>query len=416
MSEIRLGIAGLGTVAQGVLKLLQDNAEPIDRRADTHIRVQRVASRTPKPEVDLLGGLFSNDLNDLLADDVDVVVELIGGEEPARTLIQDALAAGKSVVTANKAVIARYGNQLLPDAPLKFEAAVAGSIPIIAAVEQALVANKISQITGIINGTCNYILTAMEAEGASFDEALARAQALGYAEADPTFDIEGIDAAHKLTILCSLAFDCALNFDGVYVEGITHISASDIQFAKELGYTIKHVGIARQNPDGAVEARVHPGLIPVTDLLASVNDVTNAVKVVSDGAGETLFSGPGAGSTATASAVLADVVAFARGEQPVPRELQQIPFVAINEVTGCNYLRIPVRDEPGVFAEVANALSAEGISIEAAIQKHATRSADNVSIVLLTEPCTGVQLDRALASVSQLKQMAGSIVRIRVEN
>lgn len=415
MSELRLGIAGLGTVAQGVLHLLAANADRMQRRAGRRLRVSRVVSRTPKPEIDLLGATFSTELDDLLAEDVDLVIELIGGEEPARTLIENAISAGKPVVTANKAVVARYGNDLLPASQLKFEASVAGAIPIVAALEQALVANEVSQVVGIINGTCNYILTSMQSEGAAFADALQRAQELGYAEADPTFDIDGIDAAHKLTILASLAFDCALNFDAVYIEGIRQIDAQDIRFAQELGYAIKHVGIVKASDQGEIEARVHPALIAEDELLANVNDVANAVLVSSDGAGQTLFSGPGAGSTATASAVLADVVALALAPPPIDRALIPARYVAIDHVVCPNYLRIPVVDQAGVFAQIANALSERGISIEAAIQKEPQRSGDVVSIVILTGSCTGSDLNAALQDVQEIEYIAGDIARIRVE-
>ncbi|MGK0222044.1 MAG: homoserine dehydrogenase [Limisphaerales bacterium] len=418
MKVIRLGIAGLGTVAQGVLEILHHNHKKIADRSGFELQVVRVASRTAKPDVDLLGAEFTTDLGALIADDVDVVVELIGGEGRAKTLIEEALAAGKGVATANKAVIANYGAELFASnavTPLKFEAAVAGAIPIIQAIQQGLVANDFYRLVGIINGTCNYILTAMQEEGTQFTDALATAQALGYAEADPSFDVDGIDAGHKLAILAGLGFDGSVDFSELHVEGITGVTGQDIRYAKELGFCIKHVGIAKVGDDNRIEARVHPALIPENTLFANVAGVTNAVLVDSDAAGQTLFSGPGAGGSATASAVVADVVALGQtdriggnGNRP------KLSLLPIAEVVCENYLRIPVRDQPGVFADVASALSNHGISIEAAIQKGATDEV--VSIVILTGSCVDHELTQAMAEVSELTQIAGEIARIRVEN
>lgn len=420
MPSVGLGIAGLGTVAQGVLQIIGRNHRIILERTGIDLRVARVASRSAKPDVDLLGAEFGADLDMLYRDPaVDIVLELIGGEDTARDLIRSALMAGKPVVTANKAVIANSGNQLLgsnAEVPLRFEAAVAGAIPIVQAVQQGLVANQFEHIVGIINGTCNYILTAMAQQGTAFDDALRTAQELGYAEADPTFDVGGIDAAHKLTILLALAFDAQFNLPGVYVEGISHVTPADIRYAGELGYCIKHVGIARRSADG-VEARVHPALLPAEQLLANVNDVANAVLVKADAAGHTLFSGPGAGGEATASAVLADVLAIAAGSgarQAQPR--RALEYLPIEEIVTAYYLRIPTRDEPGVFARVANALSTHGISIEAAIQKEPRAQQDVVDIVILTGDSREREVDAALAEVRALPQVAGEIARIRVES
>ena len=314
MKQVRLGIAGLGTVAQGVLDIVATNGDLIASRSGVKLEVIRVASRRAKPEVALGGAVFGTELEDLYNDDrVDIVLELIGGETVAKEFIQAAMAAGKPVVTANKAVIATHGNELLSQsaAPIRFEAAVAGAIPIIQAIQYGLIANRFEHVVGIINGTCNYILTAMQEQGAAFADALATAQELGYAEADPTFDVEGIDAAHKLAILLGLAFDTPFNFDGIYVEGIADVTSEDIQYARELGYRIKHLGLARMT-DAGLEARVHPTLVPQSQLLANVNGVLNAVLVKCDAAGNTMYSGPGAGGAATASAVLSDVIALAR--------------------------------------------------------------------------------------------------------
>ena len=430
MNKLRIGIAGLGTVAQGVLHLVRTNGSLMVSRTGIELVVQRIASRSAKPGVDLLGAAFSKDLHDLVADpEVDVILELIGGEGSAKELIESALAAGKPVVTANKAVIAAHGDQLLAggNVPLRFEAAVAGAIPIIQSLNQGLAANRIDAIYGIINGTCNYMLTVMEEEGLAFDQVLSQAQALGYAEADPAFDIEGIDAAHKLTILAALGFGTSYNFSALYVEGITQITVDDIQYAKELGFKIKHLGIAVQSEAG-LETRVHPTLVPASALLASVNGVMNAVQVVSDGAGETLFSGPGAGGAATASAVLADVLSFGSLVAAGPSEAAQsqdqgansavavpeISRVAMDDVLSACYLRIPTIDRPGVFALVASTLSAHSISIEAVIQKEHPGSDDSVFIVIITDMVVESVVNAALTELSALDIIVGEIIRIRV--
>jgi homoserine dehydrogenase len=422
VKKVSLGIAGLGTVAQGVLEIIANNRALIAQRTGIEFTVARVASRRPKPEVALAGAQFSTQLSDLYEDpEVDVVLELIGGETVAYAFMQAVVAAGKPLVTANKAVIAAHGNTLLslrPDAAVRFEAAVAGAIPIIQAIQQGLVANRFEYVVGIINGTCNYILTAMQAQGAAFADALQTAQALGYAEADPTFDIEGIDAAHKLAILLSLAFDRPFNFDDVYVEGISKVTSADIEYADQLGYKIKHLGIARRTDQG-LEARVHPTLVPKSQLLASVNDVLNAVLVKSDAAGATLYCGPGAGGAATASAVMADVVALA-SQESTPRyrpeaaqsELQMVP---IESVQSAYYLRIPAQDQPGVFASVAKALSQHGISIEAAIQKEAQGGQALVDIVFLTQMTRELEMTAALAQVQNMPEVGGPLSRIRLE-
>ena len=416
---VRLGIAGLGTVAQGLLDILARNQTLMRERSGVELEITRVASRTAKPDLDLLGAQFSTNLDDLLGDDVDVVVELIGGEHAALGLVEKALQAGKRVVTANKAIIARHGEQLQAargGSGLRFEAAVAGAIPILNGLREGLVANHVDQVVGIINGTCNFILTSMEASGTSFVDALAEAQALGYAEADPTFDVDGIDAAHKLTILAALAFDCGYDFNAVYTEGIRAISAEDIAYAAELGYRIKHVGIAQRTPDG-IQARVHPALIPVRQLLASVDDVTNAVLVRSDNAGQTLFTGPGAGALATASAVLADVVSVATWQpENITSIAREVAFLPIEATHTASYLRIPVRDEPGVFANVGQVLSSRNISIEAAIQKEPSVGQDSVHIVILTGAGAEPGFVSAVAELQQLPVVTGTIARVRVES
>ena len=432
VNKLRIGIAGLGTVAQGVLHLVRSNGSLMTSRTGVELVVQRIASRSAKPGVDLLGAVFSTNVHDLVADpEVDVILELIGGEGLAKDLIESALAAGKQVVTANKAVIAAHGDQLLAggNVPLRFEAAVAGAIPIIQSLQHGLAANRIDAIYGIINGTCNYMLTVMEEEGLGFEEVLAQAQALGYAEADPAFDIEGTDAAHKLTILAALGFGTSYDFSALYVEGITQIAAEDIQYAKELGFKIKHLGIAVHS-DAGLETRVHPALVPESALLASVNGVMNAVQVVSDGAGETLFSGPGAGGAATASAVLADVLSLGSAiagqsgaaaqrqnqnqDKPKAGPAPAISRVAMDDIASACYLRIPTVDRPGVFAQVASALSAHSISIEAVIQKEQPASDASVSIVIMTNRVVESVVNAALKELSALDTVVGEITRIRV--
>ena len=423
-------------MAQGVLHLVRSNGSLMTSRTGVELVVQRIASRSAKPGVDLLGAVFSTNVHDLVADpEVDVILELIGGEGLAKDLIESALAAGKPVVTANKAIIAAHGNQLLAggNVPLRFEAAVAGAIPIIQSLHQGLAANRIDAIYGIINGTCNYMLTVMEEEGLAFEEVLAQAQALGYAEADPAFDIQGTDAAHKLTILAALGFGTSYDFSALYVEGITQIAAEDIQYAKELGFKIKHLGIAVHS-DAGLETRVHPALVPESALLASVNGVMNAVQVVSDGAGETLFSGQGAGGAATASAVLADVLSLGSAiagqsgavaqrqnqnqdqnqDKPKAGPAPAISRVAMDDIASACYLRIPTVDRPGVFAQVASALSAHSISIEAVIQKEQPASDASVSIVIMTNRVVESVVNVALKELSALDTVVGEITRIRV--
>ncbi|MED5346689.1 MAG: homoserine dehydrogenase [Pseudomonadota bacterium] len=416
MKTISVGIAGLGTVAQGVLELLVANRDLIEQRSGLTINILRIASRTSKPEVDLHGAEFSTNVLDLLNDSrLDVIVELMGGEDLAKDLIVGATAQGKAVVTANKAVIALHGNELARQ-NLRYEAAVAGAIPIIQALRQGLVANRFSGLSGIINGTCNYMLSAMEEEGVGFDEILQRAQALGYAEADPSFDVDGIDAAHKLTILMALAYGTGFEFSKVYVEGIRAVTPVDIGYASELGYRIKHLGLLR-NTNAGIEARVHPTLVPRSELMAHVNGVLNAVQVVSDASGKTLFSGPGAGGAATASAVVADIVASGiTGDNSVADQeaARTVPIMPIEEITSAYYLRIPSRNEPGVFAEVAQILSSHDISIDAVIQKDGHDQGDLVDIVLLTQETLEARMNQALGQLQRLAAITDQVMRIRV--
>ena len=430
MTEIKLGIAGLGTVAQGVLELIRRNNALMRQRSGVSLRVVRVASRRAKPEIDLQGAHFSTDIEDLLTDpNVDMILELIGGDTTALDLIRRGLAANKPVVTANKAILAAHGNELMAGRGrqlLRFEAAVAGAIPIIQGLSGGLAANRLGGLFGIINGTCNYIFGEMEANGTAFDEVLAEAQRLGYAEADPSFDIDGIDAAHKLTILLALGFTGSFDLSAVFVEGIRHVTVADIRFAQELGFKIKHLGII-QNTDAGVEARVHCALVPGDALLANVNGVMNAVQINSDGAGETLFSGPGAGGEATASAVLSDVLALgalmasgngigapSESDQSSEPLSDQPAVVSMSDVSCANYLRIPTVDQPGVFAQVTQALSEFSISIDAAIQHEASSNQSAVDIVLLTDDVVEGTMNAALERLQRLDIVAADIVRLRV--
>ena len=430
MTDIKLGIAGLGTVAQGVLELIRRNNALMRQRSGVSLRVVRVASRRAKSEIDLQGAHFSTDIEDLITDpNVDMILELIGGDTTALDLIRRGLAANKPVVTANKAILAAHGNELMAGRGrqlLRFEAAVAGAIPIIQGISVGLAANRLGGLFGIINGTCNYIFGEMEANGTAFDEVLAEAQRLGYAEADPSFDIDGIDAAHKLTILLALGFTGSFDLSAVFVEGIRHVTVADIRFARELGFKIKHLGII-QNTDAGVEARVHCALVPGDALLANVNGVMNAVQINSDGAGETLFSGPGAGGEATASAVLSDVLALgalmasgngigvpSESDQSSEQLSDQPAVVSMINVSCANYLRIPTVDQPGVFAQVTQALSEFSISIDAAIQHEASSNQSAVDIVLLTDDVVEETMNAALERLQRLDIVAADIVRLRV--
>ncbi len=428
MAPLRIGIAGLGTVARGVLDLLAAHADHLERQAGRALTVVRVASRTPRPEVDLAGAGFTTELARLHDPDIDVVVELIGGEGPALRLVRQALSAGQAVVTANKAIVARHGEELLRGAAkrgvaLGFEAAVAGGIPIIGSLTRGLMASPVRTIAGIINGTSNYVLSAMAEEGSTFEHALAAAQALGYAEADPTFDVAGIDAAHKLAILAALAFDAGFDMDGVCTEGIVDVTAEDIGYAAELGYRIKHVGIARR-AEGGIEARVHPTLVPERSMLANVHGVMNAVLIETDAAGPALFHGAGAGGAPTASSVVADLIAIARGDAPTFRVGgEQCGMLPIEAVQSAFYLRIPARDAPGVFGKVAYILGDRDISIEGAVQRERAIRINGeggrsswVPIVIVTNRVPHEVADAAIAEVQAMPEVVGAITRMRVEH
>ena len=427
---LSVGICGLGTVGGGTLALLEQNAALITARAGCPIRVTHVATRTPKPD---LCGQVARTGSDPLAitsdPEVDVVVETMGGYDVAFEVIHRALSNGKHVVTANKALIAERGNELFAlasanEVTLAFESAVAGGIPIIKALREGLAANDIEWLAGIINGTGNFILSEMSAKQSEFSEVLQQAQELGYAEADPTFDVEGIDAAHKLTIMSAIAFGIPLQFEKTYTEGISGISPADISFAEELGYRIKHLGIARKTVRG-VEMRVHPTLVSNTRLLANVNGVGNAVMVQGNFVGSTLYSGPGAGAEATASAVVADLIDLARDRlagvrAPVRPALgstqtgSSLDVLPIEQIEVGYYLKIPVLDKLGVMAKLSAVLQQRGISIEAIIQKESENS-ETVPVVILTQVVRERELNAALDALAELDEVTGPVTRIRIE-
>ncbi len=434
MNPVNIGLMGLGTVGGGTFNVLARNAKEITRRVGREINVTHVAAREYNP--DSLGSLegikITDDAYQVVNDpDVDIVVELIGGYEPARDLVLKAIANGKHVVTANKALIAKHGNEIFAAAHDKgvmvaFEAAVAGGIPIIKAIREGLAANQIEWIAGIINGTGNFILTEMRDKGRDFADVLKEAQELGYAEADPTFDVEGIDAAHKLAILASIAFGIPLQFDAVFTEGISRITREDVSYAEELGYRIKHLGITRRTDKG-IEMRVHPTLIPERRLIANVDGVMNAVLVQGDAVGPTLYYGAGAGAEPTASAVVADIVDVARvltvdPENRVPHLAFQTDAMTDTRVLGMDdvetayYLRLKASDQPGVLADVTRILGDQQISIEAIIQKEPPEGATDVPIIMLTHTVTERSMNDAISRIEALAAITDEVVRIRVES
>ncbi len=430
MKPVKVAICGLGTVGGGVFNVLMRNASEIARRSGRPIVIEQVATRTLNPDCETSSVYVSEDVLDVIENpEIDVVVELIGGYDVAYDLVMKAIEAGKHVVTANKALIAVHGNEIFQAAReagvvVAFEAAVAGGIPIIKSIREGLTANKIQWVAGIINGTGNYILSSMQQEGKTFEEALAEAQELGYAEADPTFDVEGIDAAHKLTILSAIAFGVPLSFDKVYTEGISRVTIDDIQQAEALGYVIKHLGITRRTEEG-LELRVHPTLVPKERLLANVNGVKNAVMVSGDAVGPTLYYGAGAGAEPTASSVIADLVDVARAmgasqESRVPYlafadQSYDLPVLPMEEIQTAYYLRLLAVDRPGVLARVATILSEQGISIEAIIQSDSTEG-ELVPIILLTHVTKEAAMNEVIRQIESLADIAGGVMRIRVEN
>jgi homoserine dehydrogenase len=430
---VKVGLLGLGTVGGGVTRVLARNAEEISRRAGREILITHAAARNLDTTTANTAGMkLTGEAVEVVDDpEVSIIVELMGGYEPSRSLALRALANGKHVVTANKALIARHGNEIFAAARnagmmVGFEAAVAGGIPIIKAIREGLAGNRIEWVAGIINGTANFILSEMRDKGRDFPEVLAEAQALGYAEADPTFDVEGIDAAHKLTILASIAFGIPLQFDQVYIEGISRMTREDVAYAEEFGYRIKHLGIARRDGQG-VQLRVHPTLIPQRQLLANVNGVMNAVLVKGDAVGQSLYYGAGAGAEPTASAVVADIVDVVRTltadpDNRVPHlafqpdALSDLPVLPMTEVETAYYLRLQAQDRPGVLAEVTRILADRDISIEALLQKEPASGASDVPIILLTYEVQEQRMNEAIAAIEALASIRAPVTRIRLEH
>lgn len=430
LNPIKVGLLGFGVVGSGTWKVLTRNAKEIARRAGRQIEIVRIATRTPSKATVVVGNAVpvSDDMLSVVNDpNVEVIVELIGGTTLAKELVLKAIENGKHVVTANKALLAVHGNEIFKAASVRqvtvaFEAAVAGGIPIIKAMREGLTANRIQWLAGIINGTTNFILTEMREKGLSFAEVLKKAQELGYAEADPTFDVEGVDAAHKLTLLASIAFGIPVQFDKVYVEGISHLASEDVEAADRLGYRIKLLGLAIRR-DSGIELRVHPCLVPNSKLIASVEGPMNAVVVKGDAVGETLYYGAGAGSEPTASAVVADLVDVTRlltadPEHRVPplafqaNALADYPILPIEEVTSSYYLRLHVEDRPGVMAEIATILAKGNISINSMIQDPETNGA---SIIFLIHQAREGNVLEAIKKIENLSFVQSKVTMIRLE-
>jgi homoserine dehydrogenase len=433
MKPIKVGLLGIGTVGAGTFNVLKRNQEEIARRAGRAIEITMVADLNTARAAELTGGTCEvvSDANLVVAHpDIDIVIELIGGYGIARDLVLKAIANGKHVVTANKALIAMHGNEIFKAAQEKgvivaFEAAVAGGIPIIKSLREGLTANRIQWIAGIINGTTNFILSEMRDKGLNFADVLKEAQRLGYAEADPTFDIEGIDAAHKLTIMASIAFGIPVQFDKAYVEGIAKLEATDIRYAEQLGYRIKLLGITKKTPTG-IELRVHPTLIPSSRLIANVEGAMNAVMVDGDAVGQTLYYGKGAGAEPTASAVIADLVditrlATADPEHRVPHlafqpdAMAATPILPMSEITTSYYLRMHVADQPGVLADLTRILADSSISIDAMLQKEPGEGETQTDIIMLTHQTQEKNIEAALRKIEALPSVMGSVTKIRLE-
>ncbi|MCF7969929.1 MAG: homoserine dehydrogenase [Methylococcaceae bacterium] len=433
MKPVKIGVLGLGTVGGGTVNVLKRNAKEISRRAGREIIITRASARdlTLDRLCDTQGITLSTDPYEIINDpEIEIILELIGGTGLAKELTLQAIANGKHVVTANKALISLFGNEIFAAASkanvmVAYEAAVAGGIPIIKAIREGLSGNQINWIAGIINGTGNFILTEMRDKGREFADVLKEAQALGYAEADPTFDVEGIDAGHKLTILASIAFGIPLQFENVYTEGITKITREDIKYAANLGYRIKHLGIARKTTKG-IELRVHPTLIPKRRLIANVDGVMNAVLVHADAVGPTLYYGAGAGSEATASAVVADVVDVVRAltlhaKNRVPHlafqedAIADLHILPQDEIETAYYLRLMVEDKPGALAHITHILAEKNISIEAVLQKEAPEEQTIVPLIMLTQKTIEKEMNAAIAAIENLSSVTGQVTRIRLE-
>ena len=433
MKPINVGLLGIGTVGGGTFTVLERNREEISRRAGRAIAIAVVADKDLKRANEIVKGRAKviDDATAVVDDpDIDIVVELIGGTGISKQLILKAISNGKHVVTANKALLAQHGNEIFAAAQKKgvmvaFEAAVAGGVPIIKSLREGLAANRIEWIAGIINGTSNFILSEMREKGASFDDVLKQAQQLGYAEADPTFDIEGVDAAHKLTIMAAIGFGIPMQFSAAYTEGISKLTREDIQYAEDLGYRIKLLGIAKRKANG-IELRVHPTLIPAKRLIANVEGVMNAILVKGDAVGQTMFYGAGAGAEPTASAVVADLIDVARTmttdpEHRVPHlafqpdQLSDIAILPMGEVETSYYLRLRVHDKPGVLADITRILADLDISIDAMVQKEPNEGEAQADIIMLTHRTIEKNVNAAIEKIEALPVVAGKVTRIRLE-
>ena len=437
MKPIQVGLLGIGTVGSGTFEVLKRNQEEIQRRAGRPIQVTMVADLDTARAQAIVGSAVTvvNDARQVIANpDIDIVVELIGGYGIAKQLVLEAIAAGKHVVTANKALLAVHGTEIFAAAHKKgvmvaFEAAVAGGIPIIKALREGLSANRIHWVAGIINGTTNFILSEMRDKGLAFGDVLKQAQALGYAEADPTFDIEGVDAAHKATIMAAIAFGVPVQFDKAYVEGITKLEAQDIRYAEQLGYRIKLLGISKRTADG-IELRVHPCLVPAKRLIANVEGAMNAVMVQADAVGTTLYYGKGAGSEPTASAVIADLVDVTRLHTADPlnrvphlafqpetfdQAMSNLPVMPMEQVVTSYYLRLRVADQAGVLAQITGIFAQAAISIDAVLQREAGEGENQTDLIILTHDCVEAKMNQALAQMQQLSTVLAPITRIRKE-
>ena len=436
MKPINVGLLGIGTVGGGTYTVLARNAAEITRRAGRPIQITVVADKNTELAQRIIQGAagtarISDDAFAVVQDpDIDVVIELIGGTGVAKDLVLKAIENGKHVVTANKALLAKHGNEIFAAARdrgvmIGFEAAVAGGIPIIKALREGLTANRIEWVAGIINGTTNFILSEMRDKGLAFAEVLKEAQRLGYAEADPTFDVEGVDAAHKLTIMAAIAFGIPMQFDKAHIEGISQLEADDIKYAEQLGYRIKLLGITKRKVDG-IELRVHPTLIPAKRLIANVEGAMNAVLVQGDAVGATLYYGKGAGAEPTASAVIADLVDVARMQMADPEHrvphlafqpdaLQDTPILPLAEVETSYYLRLRVDDQPGVLADITGILAEQGISIDAMIQREPAENEPQTDIIMLTHLTREKQIDAAIAQIEALPVVKRKVIRLRLE-
>lgn len=432
MRSVNIGICGLGTVGAGVYNVLNRNLKQINSRANCELVVAQIGARRDNPNCDTADAAMTRDIFDVAKNpEIDIVVELIGGTDVALELVMLAIENGKHVVTANKALIANHGMAIFAAAQSRgvmvaYEAAVAGGIPIIKALREGLAANRVNWLAGIINGTTNFILSEMDSKGREFADVLVEAQEKGYAEADPTFDVEGIDAAHKLVIMASLAFAMPLSLDGIFTDGITKLEPQDVVYARELGYAVKHLGITRRTEQG-VELRVHPTLVPERCLIAGVNDVSNAVMVNADAVGTTLYYGPGAGSEPTASSVIADIVDIARSLNADPDSwvpalgcnmamLQQQQIMAIEDIETSFYIRFAALDKPGVLSTITKVMADAGISIEAIIQREQPAGEDYVNVIILTNVTREKLLDAAVEGIEKLETVRGNVTFIRVEH